>query len=317
MNTALMPMPRLQFSDASGIPLAGGFLFSYAAGTTTPLATYQDSLGAAANTNPIVLDSAGEAVIFLAAAAYKIVLQDLNGVVQWTQDNVSAVSQAELAAASSFSSLTVSGAVSVGGAETVAGVLTAASLAITGTAAVAGNLTAVSAAVSGNASVGGTLTPATLAVTGNETVAGTLGVTGLASLASLNVGGVPINTLITSLIPAVTAVAGTLLITNVATSGNWVIFTFGATAGTRILIAFGGGGGVATGGSIPLPSGFNTTNLIARAFVDSLTVSAGNNFDNMAVSVTGGVVSVSASDNSGHNFSVTAGWLGVAWQTGV
>lgn len=317
MNTALMPMPRLQFSDANGVPLAGGFLFSYAAGTTTPLATYQDSLGTAANTNPIVLDASGSATVFLSSAAYKIVLQDLNGVVQWTQDNVSAVSQAELAAANSFSSLTVSGAVSIGGAETVAGLLTAASLATTGSAAIGGNLTAPTAAISGNASVGGTLTPETLAVINNETVGGTLTVGGTASLAALSIGGVDISALITSLIPAVTAVAGTLIVTNVATSGNWVIFTFGATVGTRILIAFGGGGGLATGGSIPLPSGFNTTNLIARAFVDSLTVSSGNSFDNMAVSVTGGVVSVSASDNSGHNFSVTAGWLGVAWQTGV
>jgi hypothetical protein len=39
MNTALMPVPRLQFSDANAVPLAGGFVYSYAAGTTTPLAT--------------------------------------------------------------------------------------------------------------------------------------------------------------------------------------------------------------------------------------------------------------------------------------
>ncbi len=74
MNTALMPVPRLQFSDANGVPLAGGFVYSYAAGTTTPLATYQDALGAAANTNPVVLDAAGSASIWLSAAAYKIVL---------------------------------------------------------------------------------------------------------------------------------------------------------------------------------------------------------------------------------------------------
>jgi hypothetical protein len=88
----LCPYARLQFSDANGIPLAGGFVFSYQAGTSTPLATYADGLGAAANPNPTVLDAAGSASIWLGAAAYKIVLQDLNGVTQWTQDNVSAVS---------------------------------------------------------------------------------------------------------------------------------------------------------------------------------------------------------------------------------
>jgi hypothetical protein len=76
-----MPVPRVQFSDASGVPLAGGFVYSYAAGTSTPLATYADGLGASANPNPVVLDAAGSASIWLGASTYKIVLADLNGVV--------------------------------------------------------------------------------------------------------------------------------------------------------------------------------------------------------------------------------------------
>jgi hypothetical protein len=167
MNTALLPVPRIQFSDANGVPLAGGFVYSYAAGTSTPLATYQDALGAAANTNPVVLDAAGSASIWLSSAAYKIVLEDVNGVVQWTQDNVSAVSQAELLGIESFSSLDITGALTVGGNEEVDGTLTAAELAVTGTAAIAGALTAASAAVTSNASVGGALNVAgTLAAAG-------------------------------------------------------------------------------------------------------------------------------------------------------
>jgi hypothetical protein len=91
MNTALLPVPRIQFSDANGVRLAGGFVYSYAAGTTTPLATYQDASGSAS--------------IWLSTAAYKIVLEDVNNVVQWTVDNVSAVSQAELQGVISFSSI--------------------------------------------------------------------------------------------------------------------------------------------------------------------------------------------------------------------
>ncbi len=64
MNTALLPVPRIQFSDANGVPLAGGFVYSYAAGTSTPLATYQDALGAAANTNPVALGAARSASIW-------------------------------------------------------------------------------------------------------------------------------------------------------------------------------------------------------------------------------------------------------------
>ncbi len=147
MSTALLPVPRIQFSDANGVPLAGGFVYSYAAGTSTPLATYQDANGAAANTNPVVLDASGSASIWLSSSAYKIVLEDVNGVVQWTQDNVSAVSQAELQGVTSFSSLSVTGGATVGGNETVDGTLTAASLSVTGTAAISGALTAASAAV--------------------------------------------------------------------------------------------------------------------------------------------------------------------------
>lgn len=48
-----------QFFDDNGSPLVGGKLYSYAAGTTTLLATYTTSAGTVANTNPIILDAGG------------------------------------------------------------------------------------------------------------------------------------------------------------------------------------------------------------------------------------------------------------------
>jgi hypothetical protein len=48
-----------QFFDDNGVPLTGGKVFTYAAGTTTPLATYTTAAGTVANTNPIILDAAG------------------------------------------------------------------------------------------------------------------------------------------------------------------------------------------------------------------------------------------------------------------
>lgn len=87
-TTSLAPTPKLQFFDANGAPLAGGLLYTYEAGSTTPLATYTDSTGVSANTNPIVLDSRGEANVWLEGATYKFALYTSVGVLIWTVDNI-------------------------------------------------------------------------------------------------------------------------------------------------------------------------------------------------------------------------------------
>lgn len=84
------PTAKAQFIDAAGIPLAGGFLYTYAAGTTTPQPTYTDSTGATANSNPVVLDARGEANIWLSGSTYKFKLTDSNNTEIWTVDNISA-----------------------------------------------------------------------------------------------------------------------------------------------------------------------------------------------------------------------------------
>ena len=48
-----------QFFDNTGLPLNAGLLYTYQAGSTTPLTTYTDIGGTIANTNPIVLDTSG------------------------------------------------------------------------------------------------------------------------------------------------------------------------------------------------------------------------------------------------------------------
>jgi hypothetical protein len=88
MSTILSPAPKLQFFTEGGIPLAGGKLYSYAAGTTTPLATYTTSSGIQNNTNPIILDSRGEAAVWLGAASYKLTLTNSNDVEIWAVDNI-------------------------------------------------------------------------------------------------------------------------------------------------------------------------------------------------------------------------------------
>ena len=85
-----------QFFDNSGVPLAGGLLYSYEAGTTTPAPTYTSAAGTIANTNPIVLDAAGRppSEIWLANLPYKLVLKTSTGVLLWTMDNITGLPSA-------------------------------------------------------------------------------------------------------------------------------------------------------------------------------------------------------------------------------
>ena len=88
MAATLAPVIKQHFSDANGRPLVGGKVYTYQAGTSTPKATYTDTSGTVANTNPVILDANGEASICLGQGYYKFVLADANGVVLKTVDNV-------------------------------------------------------------------------------------------------------------------------------------------------------------------------------------------------------------------------------------
>jgi hypothetical protein len=82
--------PEQQFISNAGQPYAGGFLYFYLSGTSTPTPTYQDQGLTTPNTNPVVLDSAGNAGnIFLnSSITYKVVLTDSNNNTIWTFDPV-------------------------------------------------------------------------------------------------------------------------------------------------------------------------------------------------------------------------------------
>jgi len=87
---SLSPPPKLQFFGSDGLPLVGGKLYTYAAGTTTPLATYTSYTGTVSNTNPVILNANGEADVWLTDTTnYKFVLKDPNDVLIYTVDFVS------------------------------------------------------------------------------------------------------------------------------------------------------------------------------------------------------------------------------------
>lgn len=86
----LTPSPKQQIFGTDGLPLVGGKIYTYAAGTSTPIATYTDYTANTANTNPIILDSYGQANIWLInVTSYKFVVKDANDVPLYTVDNIS------------------------------------------------------------------------------------------------------------------------------------------------------------------------------------------------------------------------------------
>lgn len=90
MSAALAPVLKFREFDANGDPLAGGKVYSYLAGTSTPASTYADVTGLVANTNPLILDAAGRGDLYLGIGNYKIVVTDADDVVQYTTDDVAA-----------------------------------------------------------------------------------------------------------------------------------------------------------------------------------------------------------------------------------
>jgi hypothetical protein len=94
INISYLAGAGAQFFDSNGDPLAGGLLYTYNAGTTTPVSTYTSRSGVAFNTNPIVLNSAGRtpAEIWLEGGVlYKFVLKDSTFVQIGSYDNIPAV----------------------------------------------------------------------------------------------------------------------------------------------------------------------------------------------------------------------------------
>jgi hypothetical protein len=92
MSVNLSPIGNgFQFFNNDGLPLNAGKIFTYQAGSTTPLTTYTDSSGLIANTNPIILGTDGRppSTIWLTEGFfYKFVLKTSADVTIQTYDNL-------------------------------------------------------------------------------------------------------------------------------------------------------------------------------------------------------------------------------------
>jgi len=90
-TATLIPQPKFTAMDSNGDPYVGGKLYTYETGTTTPKATWTDSTKVTANANPVILDSRGQADVWVdsSGGAYRFRLLDSDDVTVWTVDGIS------------------------------------------------------------------------------------------------------------------------------------------------------------------------------------------------------------------------------------
>lgn len=82
-----------QFFDDNGTPLAGGKIYTYEAGTTTPSPTYTSISGSTAHTNPIILNAGGRVpdsgeIWLIGGQSYKFILKTSADVQIWSADDL-------------------------------------------------------------------------------------------------------------------------------------------------------------------------------------------------------------------------------------
>lgn len=84
MTASLLPNGKQQFTDINGLPLVGGTVGMYVPATLVPKNTWQDAGQTVLNTNPITLDSRGQAIIY-GVGTYRQILKDVLGNLIWDQ----------------------------------------------------------------------------------------------------------------------------------------------------------------------------------------------------------------------------------------
>lgn len=88
MTASILPNPLSQFIDIDGNPLVGGTVEFYVANTLVPKDTWQDADKNVLNTNPVVLDARGQALIY-GVGIYRQILRDSAGNLIWDQPTAS------------------------------------------------------------------------------------------------------------------------------------------------------------------------------------------------------------------------------------
>jgi hypothetical protein len=217
MVATISPEPRLQFFASDGSFLVGGKLYTYAAGTTTPLATYTTSTGLIANTNPVILDSRGEASVWLTSSKYKFVLKTAADVEIWTQDQLQGYASAD--GTNAYGTWPIS----ITGNAATATLATTATTATTATSVTGGYVSKITAGTNISIAPTSGIGDVTINATGTGTVSSVTG----AGLYGFTVTGGPITSAGTlTVTPPAPSTAGNVLTSD---GTNWVSSSPGST----------------------------------------------------------------------------------------
>ena len=252
VNLSPFANPGAQFFDDNGDPLSGGKIFTYAAGTTTPKATYTDFTGNTAHANPIILDAAGRPpseVWLTYGDAYKFILKDSADTLVGTFDNIDGIPPVNINLVRLYGS--TSGYIDLV-APAVAGTNTVTFPAATGTVALTANPTFT-----------GTTAVATLTasgdITGSKTISGrllsasqTVSIDQYLYMGGTGQAKLPVGSTAqrAGAFSGVGQISGTTLtITNVTAGSIYIGATItgtGVTSGTRVTDFLTGSGGIGT-----------------------------------------------------------------------
>lgn len=90
---ALLPLPEVQLIDANGRPMVGASIYTYIPSSSTPKATWSEPTGTALNTNPVITDASGRAILY-GDGDYRLLVRDANGNEIYDQPSSTLVSAA-------------------------------------------------------------------------------------------------------------------------------------------------------------------------------------------------------------------------------
>jgi len=161
----LSPPPKAQFFDANGDPLVNGKVYTYAAGSTTPQATFTTAAAGTANTNPVDLNARGEADIWYSpGVSYKVVLKDAADATIWTVDNITISGSM---ATQNANNVNITGG-TIGSGVTFNGNITGTAANVTGTVAIANGGTGATSAPNARTNLGAAASGANTDITSLE-----------------------------------------------------------------------------------------------------------------------------------------------------